>query len=200
VADTLNAGEKLEKGGSLTSNNGAYTLTLQDDGNLVLSADGQAVWATGTNGQDVQRAEVQTDGNFVLYTGDGPVWASNTNGKSDVKLVLQDDRNLVLYASDGAAWSSGTNVDTPPATPEAPAAPVDEPAAFEQPAEEPAFQPEDQPEPAPQAQTHTVEPGDTLWGIAERYYGDGNRYQDIANASGLDNPDVIQPGQLLTIP
>ena len=49
-------GEKLERGQSLTSRNGAYTLTLQDDGNLVLAARGQAVWATGTNGQDVVRA------------------------------------------------------------------------------------------------------------------------------------------------
>ena len=65
MGDTLTEGQKLEKGGSLTSNNGAYTLTLQDDGNLVLEARGQAVWSTSTNGQDVQRAEVQTDGNFV---------------------------------------------------------------------------------------------------------------------------------------
>ena len=31
-------GEKLDRGQSLTSRNGAYTLTLQDDGNLVLAA------------------------------------------------------------------------------------------------------------------------------------------------------------------
>ena len=70
VGDTLTEGQKLEKGASLTSSNGAYTLTLQQDGNLVLAARGQAVWATGTDGQDVVRAEVQTDGNFVLYTPD----------------------------------------------------------------------------------------------------------------------------------
>ena len=60
----------------LTSKNGAYTLTLQDDGNLVLYAGGEAVWSTGTNGQNVVRAEVQKDGNFVLYTPDKPVWHS----------------------------------------------------------------------------------------------------------------------------
>ena len=37
MADTLTEGQKLEKGKSLTSDNGAYTLTLQDDGNLVLT-------------------------------------------------------------------------------------------------------------------------------------------------------------------
>lgn len=56
------------------------------------------------------------------------------------------------------------------------------------------------PEPAPAARTYTVESGDTLWAIAERFYGDGNQYQRIADASGVSNPDLIQPGQVLTIP
>jgi nucleoid-associated protein YgaU len=56
------------------------------------------------------------------------------------------------------------------------------------------------PEPPPAARTHTVESGDTLWAIAERFYGDGNQYQRIADASGISNPDLIQPGQVLTIP
>lgn len=67
LGDTLTAGKKLIKGESLTSKNGAYSLTLQDDGNLVLSAQDAPIWSSGTNGQDVVRAEVQTDGNFVVY-------------------------------------------------------------------------------------------------------------------------------------
>ena len=42
--------------------------------------------------------------------------------------------------------------------------------------------------------------GDTLWAIAEQYLGDGNKYQEIATASGIANPDHIEPGQILTIP
>ena len=42
MTDRLAIGEKLDRGQSLTSRNGAYTLTLQDDGNLVLAAQGQA--------------------------------------------------------------------------------------------------------------------------------------------------------------
>lgn len=114
MGDTLTAGQKLGRGDSLTSNNGAYTLTLQEDGNLVLAVRGEAVWATGTNGQGVDRAEVQKDGNFVLYAGDKPLWHSDTKGKKDVKLVIQDDRNVVLYSADGAAWSSRTETDAPP--------------------------------------------------------------------------------------
>jgi nucleoid-associated protein YgaU len=214
VTDTLSEGQKLEKGQSITSPNGAYTLTLQDDGNLVLAARGQAVWATDTNGQDVQRAEVQTDGNFVLYTPDKPVWATDTRGKKDVKLVMQDDRNVVLYASDGPAWSSKTNTDEPP--PPAPQAAAPEPAPEAVPAAEEALAAEPDsahaaPPPAPESavapeppepavRTYTVESGDTLWAISERFYGDGGRYQQIADASGISNPDLIQPGQVLTIP
>ena len=122
MSDTLTGGQKLVKGESLTSSNGAYTLTLQDDGNLVLASRGHAIWASGTDGQDVVRAEVQSDGNFVLYTADKPVWHTDTKGKKNVRLVLQDDRNLVLYGADGPAWSTKTETDAPP--PEAEAAAV----------------------------------------------------------------------------
>jgi LysM repeat protein len=193
VGDTLTEGQKLVKGESLTSSNGAYTLTLQDDGNLVLAARGHAIWSSGTNGEDVVRAEVQSDGNFVAYAGDKPVWHTDTKGKKNVRLVLQDDRNLVLYSADGSAWSSKTETDAPPPPePEAAA-----PAAAEEPAVEEAAASE--PEPAA-ARTYTVESGDTLWAIAEQFYGDGNKYQIIADASGIPNPDLIQPGQVLTIP
>jgi nucleoid-associated protein YgaU len=193
VSDTLTGGQKLVKGESLTSSNGAYTLTLQNDGNLVLGARGSSVWASGTDGQDVVRAEVQPDGNFVLYTADKPVWHSDTKGKKNVRLVLQDDRNLVLYAADGPAWSTKTVTDAPPpAEPEA-AAPEAAPVA-----EQAAATPEPEPEPA--QRTYDVVSGDTLWAIAERFYGDGSKYQVIANANGISNPDLIHPGQVLTIP
>jgi nucleoid-associated protein YgaU len=206
VGDALNEGQKLVKGESLTSNNGAYTVTLQDDGNLVLAVRGKAIWATGTNGQDVVRAEVQRDGNFVLYTADKPVWATDTKGKKNVRLVVQDDRNLVLYAADGAAWSTKTETDAPP-PPEAevPAAEVTTAPEESAPAPEPvhdAAESDGEPGevPAPAGRSYTVEPGDTLWAIAERFYGDGSKYQVIADASGISNPDLIHPGEVLTIP
>lgn len=185
MTDTLTAGQKLTSRESLISKNGAYTLTLQEDGNLVLAARGKAVWASGTDGKGVLRAEVQKDGNFVLYTADKAVWATDTKGKKDAKLVLQDDRNLVLYAADGPAWSSKTETaDAPP------------------PAEEPKVAPaaSDKPAEAPAPRKHTVVSGDTLFAIAERFYGDGNKYPEIAKANGIANPDLIHPGQELTIP
>jgi nucleoid-associated protein YgaU len=47
-----------------------------------------------------------------------------------------------------------------------------------------------------------VEEGDTLWGIAERAYGNGARYTEIfeANREVIEDPDLIFPGQKLRIP
>lgn len=49
---------------------------------------------------------------------------------------------------------------------------------------------------------HTVEKGESLSKIAKHYYKDMMKYKDIfeANRDILDNPDVIHPGQVLTIP
>jgi nucleoid-associated protein YgaU len=55
---------------------------------------------------------------------------------------------------------------------------------------------------APKTKTYTVVKGDTLWGIAKKYYGDGSQYTKIfnANKNRISNPNVIQVGWVLTIP
>ena len=57
-------------------------------------------------------------------------------------------------------------------------------------------------QPAAQASTYTVQPGDTLSGIAKRLLGDGGDYMAIFNANRdqLTDPDKIKPGQVLKIP
>ncbi len=47
---------------------------------------------------------------------------------------------------------------------------------------------------------YTVVSGDTLWGIAKRFYGNGSRYPEIAKANNISNPDIIYVGQVLLIP
>ena len=57
--------------------------------------------------------------------------------------------------------------------------------------------------PAPTTnQTYTVKKGDTLWGIAKKYYGNGAKYLVIydANKGKVKNANLIYPGQVLTIP
>lgn len=45
-------------------------------------------------------------------------------------------------------------------------------------------------------QTYTVQAGDTLSGIAQRY---GTTYQQLAQLNGIANPNLIYPGQVLKI-
>lgn len=55
---------------------------------------------------------------------------------------------------------------------------------------------------APTAKTYTVKAGDSLWAIAAKYYGKGAEYSKIANANTdkISNPNLIYPGQVLTLP
>ncbi len=53
------------------------------------------------------------------------------------------------------------------------------------------------------AKTYTVQSGDSLWRIAEQFYGqqNGSYYTRIAAANPqITNPNLIYPGQVLTIP
>jgi LysM repeat protein len=54
----------------------------------------------------------------------------------------------------------------------------------------------------PSAPTYTVQAGDTLYGIAQQYYGDGNYWSGLyqANQSEISNPGLISVGQVLAIP
>ena len=55
---------------------------------------------------------------------------------------------------------------------------------------------------AAQAQTYTVQAGDTLSKIAKDHLGDANAYMKIFNANKdqLSDPDKIKPGQVLKMP
>jgi LysM repeat protein len=56
--------------------------------------------------------------------------------------------------------------------------------------------------PEPEARYHTVVSGDWLSKIADKYYGDAQKYDAIfeANKPMLEHPDKIYPGQVLRIP
>lgn len=58
------------------------------------------------------------------------------------------------------------------------------------------------PAPATAAKIHEVVSGDTLSGIAKKYYGKSNLYMKIfdANKDQLKDPNVIKVGQKLRIP
>jgi nucleoid-associated protein YgaU len=49
---------------------------------------------------------------------------------------------------------------------------------------------------------HTVEAGDTLFKLAKRYYGDGDKFAELykANREVLESPDTLPAGTVLVIP
>ena len=105
----------LESNQVVYSPNGIYKVSMQTDGNLVLSSvanlNGRpndfALWASGTNttpNSNPNKATIQSDGNFVIYSkNNAMLWDSKTSnisggpGKAPYKLLIQDDGNLVLY-------------------------------------------------------------------------------------------------------
>jgi nucleoid-associated protein YgaU len=56
--------------------------------------------------------------------------------------------------------------------------------------------------PAVEAPRYVVAKGDSLSKIAQRAYGDGNKWRKIyeANKDIIKDPDLIHPGQALRIP
>ena len=47
--------------------------------------------------------------------------------------------------------------------------------------------------------TYTVKKGDTLWSIAKKFLGDGNKFKEIQKQNGLKDT-IIYPGTVLQIP
>lgn len=48
--------------------------------------------------------------------------------------------------------------------------------------------------------TYTVESGDTLYDISNKYYGTGIYFDDIADYNNISNPDDIKAGDVIKIP
>lgn len=105
------------------------------------------------------------------------------------------DGNLIDVIKDSLDIEEPAKTETK-AEPAAPAAPAAPPQA-EAPKAAPA-KPAAKKAPAkPKLKTYTVKSGDTLSEIGAKY---GVSYQSIAKLNGIDNPDLIFPGQVFKIP
>lgn len=111
----LNAGEKLEPGKVLSSQDGRSTLVMGEDGDLqLLGPDARPRWSTDTDraGSSLVLSE---QGDLAVRTEAGYVrWHTGTWGHEDATLVLQDDGDLQLLDHDGTVlWSTGTALGDP---------------------------------------------------------------------------------------
>ncbi len=113
-------------------------------------------------------------------------------------LILSNPAAEPVMASTADPFSvqSGTN------------AAVNENAAREEAPEAPAEAPKEEtrPETVKEIARHTVQSGDSLWRIAQKLLGDGNRYREIIEANKAKypslekNPDLIFAGWELEVP
>lgn len=62
------------------------------------------------------------------------------------------------------------------------------------------YEPEPLPPVQPVSRTYTIRKGDTLWSIAQREYGNGQKWKDIAQANPSVDPQKLAIGQQITLP
>ncbi|MET9119840.1 ricin-type beta-trefoil lectin domain protein [Streptomyces sp. NPDC004528] len=108
---TLAGGTIIPSGTSLTS--GSVRLTMQADGNLVLTAlaTGKTVWSSDTGGNPGAYARFGTDGNLAVYTTTGASkWSTGLTATTGATLQVRADSTLVVVAGNGTSvlWKQGT--------------------------------------------------------------------------------------------
>lgn len=178
---------------------GLWATTLQDiaAGIYTLRVD-----QIGADGKVTSRFETP----FKRETLESLAAASAADPVATVDPATTEPAAAEPAASDAAPAEPATT--EPAAAQTATAEPVAEPEAVapvaaETAAAEPAAPETATAEPAkPAPVTITVQPGFTLWGIAEQNFGDGVAYVQVfeANKDKIRDPDLIYPGQVFTIP
>ena len=108
ASGALLPGATLASGQTLNSPSGAYQLTMQSGGNLVMHQGATEVWSSGTNSPG-SHAVMQGDGNLVVYSSaTQPQWGSGSDGNPGAYLVLSDHGKVALISTDGGTlWSAG---------------------------------------------------------------------------------------------
>lgn len=171
--------------------------TYLDEGrSIVLGVDAFNIWDGADNPAKNPADEMnhallitgidQEQGFVVLSDPGSPEGNQNVVSMQDFLEAWSDSGNSAIVTTEPTVDTDATD-DVPPATHPGPVL-------------LPVTVNGDHPSVQADSQSYSVQAGDTLWDIAERVYGDGAQYQRIADASGITNPDLIFPGQVLTIP
>ena len=109
----------LQIGKNLTSSNGFYTFSLQEDGNLEIVCDSNKIWESNTKGKDIDALYI-AKGGLALYETNktvawtGGAWKRDTGPET---IIMQNDGNFVMYDKNGnAQWNLGTTGRCPTGT------------------------------------------------------------------------------------
>jgi nucleoid-associated protein YgaU len=146
-----------------------------------------------TEGEVALSGRAPSDGSVRVYIDNAPVQtgAVGEGGQWQVDLPEVETGTYTLRVDQlDAAGEVVSRVETPfqREAPEAIRA-----LAEEQEIEEPG---------QPLVELVTVQPGNTLWGISQRAFGEGTLFVRLfeANSDKIRDPDLIYPGQVFTLP
>lgn len=98
---TGSGGQRWVSGTAGRGNSSSF-FAVRDDGNMVISTDGQIVWTSGTGAAIPVGKTDHINGGGRLLPGE---MLTSPNG--NFTLVFQGDSNFVLYEGSTAKWSSG---------------------------------------------------------------------------------------------
>lgn len=196
----VNYFKNLENGttlpaGSTTSEEARITLPTKHT-----VAEGESLWSiaekyyrSGYNWVDIQKENNLTNASVI------------SNGQ---ELIIPDVAAKTATTTEEPEVATGTAQPTiaeasPTATPVVTATPAATPTETITPTETKGG--EEVTPAAPSSETisgdsYTVVHGDSLWTIAERAYGDGFKWTQIAEANKLAHPGTIHTGNVLTLP
>jgi hypothetical protein len=107
--DRLLANEGLLVGQSISTLDSNYSLTLQTDSNLVLTAPQGAIWSAEiTYERNAFDAVMQSDGNFVVRDiNNNTLWASGTSLFPGAMLVIVDGGFVIFNAQNRSLITVG---------------------------------------------------------------------------------------------
>ncbi|MEV6734823.1 LysM peptidoglycan-binding domain-containing protein [Streptomyces sp. NPDC051364] len=137
------------------------------------------------------------------YLGSGPRWKDIAALNPSIPQLAAGDQFLPKGAV--IRLPADANIAKPATLAPAPAQAAPETAP---PTQQPAQAGPTDAEPAPAQAEHTVQPGENLWGIADKHGNpedwpkifEANKGKPLPGGGTFDNPDLIVPGQELTLP
>ncbi|MCP3974413.1 MAG: peptidoglycan DD-metalloendopeptidase family protein [bacterium] len=114
---SLQIGESLLAGHAIVSPNGAFAVTMNFEGNVVLNADGGAgphvLWDTDTNGHSGARLTTTVDGNLAVVHRGAVVWQTGTEGDGVFAKVTNNANLVVVSSGQETLWDRRSNPGVP---------------------------------------------------------------------------------------
>ncbi|MFQ1700597.1 LysM peptidoglycan-binding domain-containing protein [Loktanella agnita] len=132
-----------------------------------------------------------SDGDVQVYLDNQPLVTSGISDQGEFRIDLPEIDTGVYTLRIDELDAEGDVVSR-----------IETPFKREEPAEVAAVMANETAQPGFEVGVRTVQPGATLWAIAEENLGDGIFYVEVyaANADLIRDPDLIYPGQIFRIP